>query len=482
MTPKQPGMKYLKFCLVLILVSCQQNDNEPEYEVPNPIINSFTPEIGYEGTTVVINGVNFDIDASKISVSIGGFEIQPKSSTINKIEFNIPSDVETGRYPIHLIINDKKTISKNQIEIIDKAMIDDEEVQNFNYSIGTQSIGPSYGFTNENRLVETAQAIHEMGSNILKISLKPSKYGVYSSSDDTPPAQLLSQDPSFSKVLDMPFNYYFFWAKSHAKWSNGYTKEERMQDSIQIADLTKHLLIKYNNTGKQFFLGHWEGDWYLLKKKDLDYIPPQSRIDGMIQWYTCRQNAVDEAIRTTPHSNVNVYTYCEVNRVVDAMNGKPRVVNKVLPYTNVDYVSYSSYDAQRMSNSEYSEVLDYIESYLPERSHITGKRVFIGEMGVKAKSVGFSQTEHKEINLEYIRKSISWGTPFILYWEMYNNEVDNGVQQGYWLIDDKNDKWPLYYAYKNFYHKAKIWVATQKKQLNRVPTQEEYLQWALNNF
>ena len=124
MTPKQPGMKYLKFCLVLILVSCQQNDNEPEYEVPNPIINSFTPEIGYEGTTVVINGVNFDIDASKISVSIGGFEIQPKSSTINKIEFNIPSDVETGRYPIHLIINDKKTISKNQIEIIDKAMIE----------------------------------------------------------------------------------------------------------------------------------------------------------------------------------------------------------------------------------------------------------------------------------------------------------------------------------------------------------------------
>ena len=473
-------IKYFKIYLALIFISCQSS--ELEVEVPHPIINSFTPEMGYEGMSVVVNGSNFDIDESKNTVIIGDLEIQINSSNLNSIAFMIPSDLEAGNYPIQIISDGKTATSKNQIEIIDKSLIDDEEVQNFNYSVGTQTIEPSYGFTNENRLIETAQAIHEMGSNILKIALNPSKYGIHSASENTPPAELLVQDSSFSKVLDMPFNYYFFWVKSHAKWANGYTQEERTQDSIQIADLTKYLLTQYNNTGKQFFLGHWEGDWYLLKNQDLDYDPPQSRIDGMIQWYTCRQNAVDEALRTTPHSNVNVYTYCEVNRVVDAMNGKPRVVNKVLPYTNIDYVSYSSYDSQHLNNSEYNSVLDYIESKLSERSHITGKRVFIGEMGMKAKGVGFSKAEHEKVNLEYIRKSISWGSPFILYWEMYNNEIDDGVHQGFWLIDDKNEKWPLYHAYKSFYEQAKIWVATQKKQSNRVPSQEEYLQWAVNNF
>jgi hypothetical protein len=61
---------------------------------------------------------------------------------------------------------------------------------------------------------------------------------------------------------------------------------------------------------------------------------------------------------------------------------------------------------------------------------------------------------------------------------MFNNEVPNGIQRGFWLIDDKNEKWPLYITYQNFYTKAKYWVASQKKTLNRLPTREEFLSWA----
>src|SRR5689334_6891900 len=42
---------------------------------------------------------------------------------------------------------------------------------NFNYVLGTQTIAPAYRFTRDTSLVETAQAVRAMGSNILKISL-----------------------------------------------------------------------------------------------------------------------------------------------------------------------------------------------------------------------------------------------------------------------------------------------------------------------
>src|ERR1035437_2411794 len=54
----------------------------------------------------------------------------------------------------------------------------------FNYIVGTQTIGATYQFTKESVLVETAEAILDMGSNLLKFTmgrgyqrmmLKPSK-------------------------------------------------------------------------------------------------------------------------------------------------------------------------------------------------------------------------------------------------------------------------------------------------------------------
>ncbi|MBK1876093.1 hypothetical protein [Pelagicoccus mobilis] len=41
----------------------------------------------------------------------------------------------------------------------------------FNYLIGTHSIGSNYQFTDKTRLVETAEVIQDMGSNIMKFRL-----------------------------------------------------------------------------------------------------------------------------------------------------------------------------------------------------------------------------------------------------------------------------------------------------------------------
>jgi hypothetical protein len=474
-------MKLINLLMYVMLFFLFARCNHEEEVIPAtgaPVVSSISPLSGAEGTQVTISGSNFNPVASLNMVTIAGIQMVPSSATTTQLVVTVPAGITPGEYRILVKLGNQSSASTQLFTVKSKDEITDTEVVAFNYSLGTQTIGPSYGHTGEDRLVETAKAIISMGSNILKITLSTGSYNITGRPNYSSLTALVRDDPSFKQVLDMPFSYYFFWARSHSNWKDGYSTSERRDDSIQIADLTIYLLTKYNNTGKQFFLGHWEGDWYLLDNYDANYIPSDERINGMIQWYITRQNAVDQALKNTPHSKVDVFTYAEVNRVVDGMNGKKRVVNKVLPFTNVDYVSYSSYDAQSLGQAEYNQVLNYIEGNLPKREHIKGKRVFVGEMGRSAMDFSFSKTQHEQVNRENVRKALVWGAPFVLYWEMYNNEIKDGIQRGFWLIDDKNEKWPLYNTFSSFYTKAKTWVAAQKKALNRMPTREEYLKWA----
>ena len=36
-----------------------------------------------------------------------------------------------------------------------------------------------------------------------------------------------------------------------------------------------------------------------------------------------------------------------------------------------------------------------------------------------------------------MRIGLEWGCPFVLCWQMYNNEFADGRENGYWLIDEK---------------------------------------------
>jgi hypothetical protein len=478
-------MFYLVRILFLIVfittnICCDQEPDESTGHT-NPMISSFSPESGTYGTSVTVYGVNFGNTISGVTVVFGDFQLQPSSVTPSSIVFSISEGIPPGEYRIIVKAGNSLAVSAQSFALYDYVEITDPEVLAFNYAIGTQTIGPSYGHTTDDRLIETAKVIWNMGSNTLKIALNTGSYNISGRSYNSL-LSLVRDDPSFKYVFDMPFYYYFLWARSHSNWKDGYSEAERREDSLQIADLTKYLLTNYNNSGKKFFLGHWEGDWYLLDNYDPNFIPTDLRINGMIQWYRTRQNAVDEAKRIISYQNVEVYTYAEVNRVVDAMNGKKRVVNKVLPYTNVDYVSYSSYDSQMMNQNDYNNVLNFIEDNLPSRPGITGKRVFIGEMGRNAMDYGFNRNQHEQVNRDLIKKSLIWGAPYVLYWEMYNNEIRDGVQRGFWLIDDKNEKWPLYFTFSYFYQNAKSWVNHFKTDNHRLPSREEYLSWAVTSF
>ena len=341
----------------------------------------------------------------------------------------------------------------------------------YNYVIGTQTIGASYQFTQEPILVETARAILAMGSSTLKFSLTPQ-------GGSTPRPHTLAEaaegDQAVKAVFQMPFANYVMWVSPLGAPGGGPFAAARLgAERQELYDLTRHLLTTYNGTGKSFYLGNWEGDW-LLTRMDPNYAPTSEEVQSMIDWANTRQKAVDDARRGTPHANVHVYYYVEVNRVRDAMAGKVRVANKVLPRTNPDFVSYSSYDSQTGDiEKKFAEALDYLQAQLAPKPAIPGKRVFIGEYGMPL--LGNSAQAQADLARHVMRAGLRWGCPFVLYWEMYNNEVTpDGRQRGFWLIDDHGIKQPVYFTLQRFYEQARNYVAESTGRNGRAPSREEF--------
>jgi hypothetical protein len=196
----------------------------------------------------------------------------------------------------------------------------------------------------------------------------------------------------------------------------------------------------------------------------------------MIAWLNVRQKAIDDAKRETKASDVKLYHYTEANLVQKGIKGGKCLVNDVLPHTPVDYVSYSSYDTinPHMGNvrKPLHEALDYIESKLPRKTGIEGKRVFIGEYGFALDGARTPQNQDLYAR-DVCRAGLEWGCPFVLYWEMYCNENPEGKHRGFWLIDDKNRKQPFYHTLSTYYATIKRTVAEFKKEHGRLPTDSE---------
>jgi hypothetical protein len=207
-----------------------------------------------------------------------------------------------------------------------------------------------------------------------------------------------------------------------------------------------------------------------VNPKDDVLVTPE-KVQGMIDWLNTRQRAIDDAKRDTPHQGVQVWHYTEVNHVKLAMDGRKAVVNEVLPHTHVDFVSYSSYDTAG-DPELLKKALSFIESELPAKPGFTGKRVFIGEFGFP--SIRYKPEEQDLKSRHVLQAGMEWGCPFVLYWEMYNNEIDKRGQVGFWLINDKGVKQPIYNTYQQFYQQARKYVGDYIRTNGKPPTMEEY--------
>lgn len=362
----------------------------------------------------------------------------------------------------------------------------------FSTSVGTQTIGVKYKFTDEPALVETAKAIQELGCDTLKIAFTPKYADDYMMEKDPEiksVLNLIQRKPEFKQVMDMPFRNVMLWLypfsdKKTAFYKGNIPKPEAEATYKEIYEFTAYLLKAYSGSGKSFYIGNWEGDWHMLREKyDYNLDPTPETIKGAIEWFNLRQKAIADAIRDTEHHDVLVYYYIELNHVRKSMDDdRPTIVNRVLPYIKTDYVSWSSYDLTTEAaikggpegRQRVFDALDYIEKHLPE-SEIPGKRVFVGEYGFNLQQVS-SEKEQRDCSANIMQWCLEWGCPFILYWEMYCNEIEEstGEHRGFWLIDKDGDKQPAWHLHREFLKKANRWVEQFEKKNGRLPSQMEY--------
>ena len=333
--------------------------------------------------------------------------------------------------------------------------------------VGVTHVDGKYYLTDEDFLNEGAEQILALGSRVIKVWFHNPQQS-YSFNSKWPQVETLveiARSPYFRELFDRPFATYilmcFSMGRGGGYWKNGITEQQKLDEQKQFYELAKYLLTTYRDTGKTFVLQHWEGDWLIRGNFDRKIDPEPVAIRGMIDWLNARQAGVNQARQEVGQRNVRVYHAAEVNRVVVSMKqGRPGVVNKVLPHTNLDLVSYSAWDSvteQHKDPNLFGEALDFIAANIPDSPDFGNRNVYLGEFGMPEN--GFSAEQIRKAIPNAVQTALDWGCPYIVYWQLYCNELkapqkrppvqDNDAVRGFWLIrPDGSKAWTWDYFYR----------------------------------
>ena len=143
--------------------------------------------------------------------------------------------------------------------------------------------------------------------------------------------------------------------------------------------------------------------------------------------------------------------------------GATNMVNSVLPQTNLDLVSYSAWDAA-VEHSENPQVLrsalDFIAANMPDSPDFGDHNVYIGEFGMPENLYPAERIQRAIPNV--VKTGLDWGCPYIVYWQLYCNELkdaqarppvkSNDAVRGFWLIRPDGSKpwtWDYFHSLLN---------------------------------
>jgi hypothetical protein len=323
--------------------------------------------------------------------------------------------------------------------------------------LGVTHVAGRYYLTDKDFLNEGADQILALGSRVIKVWFYGKRHehpmGVYAYNSQWPNVDSLvggARIPYFRQLFSKPFTTYVMVVTSLGRddgyWRNGITDEQKRDEQRQFYELTKHLLTEYKGTGKTFVLQHWEGDWMIRGNFDAKAEPTPLAIQSMIEWLNARQAGVIQARQEAGEQGVHVYHATEVNLVVQSMrNGSAGMVNKVLPHTPLDLISYSAWDS---ATSHYADpnvlrdALDFIAANAPDSPAFGSRNVYLGEFGMPENNYSLAQLQTAIPNA--VQTALKWGCPYIIYWQLYCNELKdpnikppvktNDAVRGFWLI------------------------------------------------
>lgn len=309
-------------------------------------------------------------------------------------------------------------------------------------------------------LIDGAQSLASMGSRVIKVAVFNPRGNYPFNSPDWP------EDSAFTDLRSMLQHKYYrmLWDMSDfdtfvliaystvggpaggdiSYYAHGITDAQVEEETKQLREAASWLIATYPQ--KTFVIENWEGDW-ASRAGGYDANKPATNLSlmSMRRWLAARQAGVtqaraarDEAValggdeRTTQG---NVFFSAEVNLVQKTRTtvgstqyprGFPNMVNEVIPYVQLDMVSYSSYDSQE-SPSDFPACLDFIAAHhnRTAASPPGHAAYFIAEYGM-AENIASNQTVVATVE-NVVSTALSWGASFVLFWETFDNECTGGV-------------------------------------------------------
>ena len=340
--------------------------------------------------------------------------------------------------------------------------------------IGSSHVIPRYFFGVDNCLNQGASELLAMGSKVIKIW--------YYNGGETPdimypwnsnwPTDITSltdglDNTHYTELFDRPFKTFAMNVASFVVpwnpyyWKSNITQAQIDQEEVEFYEFAKALLQKYSGTGKTFILQHHEGDWHTRGHTDASVPAADGVHERMVQWLNARQRGVTRAREEICAQDVFVYHAAEINIVLNSMNnGQANIVNAVLPYTDLDLVSYSCYDASinpalTGDPEALRRAVQYIKLMMPDSAAFGNDNVYLGEYGIPENDFSPSQVEIVMTNTVTI--GLEENCPYIIYWQLYDNELkgdplpippvtSNSDVRGFWLIKpDGTKSWHYHY-------------------------------------
>ncbi len=323
--------------------------------------------------------------------------------------------------------------------------------------VGVVHVAGRYHLTDKDFLNEGADQILALGSRVIKVWFYGKRHehpdGVYPYNSQWPKADSLvegAKTPYYQELFDKPFTTYVMvvtaLGRDDGYWRNGISEEQKKDEQRQFYELARYLLTRYKDTGKTFVLQHWEGDWMVRGNFEANAKPTELALKSMIEWLNARQAGVNQARQEVGQQGVHVYHATEVNRVVQSMRQDfPNMVLNVLPYTNLDLVSYSAWDSATEHYADPNvlrQALDFIAAHTPDSPDFGDRNVYIGEFGMPES--GYSLDQIRTAIPNAVRTGLDWGCPYVVYWQLYCNELkdpnakppvtSNDAVRGFWLI------------------------------------------------
>ena len=75
---------------------------------------------------------------------------------------------------------------------------------------------------------------------------------------------------------------------------------------------------------------------------------------------------------------------------------------------------------------------------------------------------------------------MTWKPAMALFWQYYNNEVIDGEQVGFWLVDNKNNKTPLHATLTELFAAQEEAAREMRGRTRRLPGYEEIAAFSEN--